>query len=42
MVYDRHGESMSFYKDVPGILLELKDHPEVHVAIASRTSAPDA
>ncbi|KAK9898323.1 magnesium-dependent phosphatase-1 [Cystobasidium minutum MCA 4210] len=42
LVYDRYGESMSFYRDVPSILLELKDHPDVHVAIASRTSAPDA
>lgn len=41
-VYDRYGQSMGFYKDVPGILLELKQHPEIHVAVASRTSAPDA
>jgi hypothetical protein len=42
VVYDRYGSSMAFYKDVPGILLQLKEHPDVHVAVASRTSAPDA
>lgn len=42
VVYDRHGESMAFYKDVPSILLQLKEHPDIHVAVASRTSAPDA
>lgn len=33
---------MSFYRDVPSILLQLKNNPNVLVAIASRTSAPRA
>ena len=41
-IYDRRGQKMSLYDDVPGILAELKDMPDVQVAIASRTSAPRA
>ncbi|POY72665.1 hypothetical protein BMF94_4494 [Rhodotorula taiwanensis] len=38
-VYDRHGQPLSFYRDVPEVLLNLH-HSEVHVAAASRTHAP--
>ncbi|KAL7008053.1 hypothetical protein EMMF5_002235 [Cystobasidiomycetes sp. EMM_F5] len=41
-IYDKYDSQMSFYSDVPSILVELKDSPDVHVAIASRTSAPKA
>jgi hypothetical protein len=41
-VYDRYNHRMSFYEDVPAILLQLKEDPEIHVAVASRTSAPRA
>ena len=33
---------MSFYPDVPDILSQLKHDKDVHVAVASRTSAPKA
>lgn len=42
VIYDRYNQKMSFYADVPRILVELKDKSEVTVAIASRTSAPRA
>ncbi|WFD41781.1 protein-tyrosine-phosphatase [Malassezia psittaci] len=38
-VVDRGGQKLSFYKDVPSILLELKSRG-VHIAAASRTCAP--
>ncbi|BGP30828.1 hypothetical protein JCM10296v2_002585 [Rhodotorula toruloides] len=38
-VYDKHGESLSFYRDVPDILHKLH-HSGVHVVAASRTHAP--
>lgn len=38
-IYDRHGEGVGFYPDVPDILLQLH-HSEIHVAAASRTHAP--
>jgi len=38
-VYDRHGDPLSFYRDVPGILLQLH-RSKIHVAAASRTHAP--
>ncbi|GAA5835865.1 hypothetical protein JCM9279_002125 [Rhodotorula babjevae] len=38
-VYDRHGDPLSFYPDVPSILLQLH-RSKVHVAAASRTHAP--
>ncbi|KAJ8296062.1 Dual specificity protein kinase lkh1 [Rhodotorula toruloides] len=38
-VYDKHGEPLSFYPDVPDILHKLH-HSGVHVAAASRTHAP--
>ncbi|ORY77351.1 magnesium-dependent phosphatase-1, partial [Protomyces lactucae-debilis] len=37
---DRHGETLAFYKDVPGILVSLHKQG-VALGIASRTSAPD-
>ncbi|KAM0746520.1 magnesium-dependent phosphatase-1 [Meredithblackwellia eburnea MCA 4105] len=40
-VYDRYGQEMGFYEDVPEILLSLH-RSKVHVAAASRTSAPRA
>lgn len=41
-VYDRNGSKMSFYQDVPAILLQLKEDPDITVALASRTHAPKA
>ena len=41
-IYDRYGKKMAFYSDVPAILAELKESPDVQVAIASRTHAPRA
>ncbi|WFD46638.1 protein-tyrosine-phosphatase [Malassezia furfur] len=38
-VVDRSGLKLGFFRDVPSILLELKDRG-VHVAAASRTAAP--
>lgn len=38
-VYDKHGEPLGFYRDVPSILHKLH-HAGVHVAAASRTHAP--
>jgi magnesium-dependent phosphatase 1 len=38
-IFDRHGEGVGFYPDVPDILLQLH-HSEIHVAAASRTHAP--
>lgn len=38
-VVDRGGQKLSFYPDVPSILLQLRDE-NVHVAAASRTAAP--
>ncbi|EAL19525.1 hypothetical protein CNBG4720 [Cryptococcus deneoformans B-3501A] len=37
---DRRGQNLSFYHEVPSILAELK-HRRIHVAAASRTSAPE-
>ncbi|AFR96825.2 magnesium-dependent phosphatase-1 [Cryptococcus neoformans C23] len=37
---DRRGQNLSFYCEVPSILAELK-HRRIHVAAASRTSAPE-
>lgn len=36
----RRGQNLSFYCEVPSILAELK-HRRIHVAAASRTSAPE-
>lgn len=36
----RRGQNLSFYHEVPSILAELK-HRRIHVAAASRTSAPE-
>lgn len=41
-IYDRHGQKMAFYKDVPAIIAKLKEASDIHVAIASRTHAPRA
>ncbi|WFD01859.1 protein-tyrosine-phosphatase [Malassezia obtusa] len=38
-VVDRSGQKLSFFHDVPSILLQLKDEG-VHIAAASRTCAP--
>ncbi|GAA6002357.1 Mg-dependent acid phosphatase [Rhodotorula paludigena] len=38
-VYDKHNQPLSFYADVPQILLQLH-HSNIHVAAASRTHAP--
>ncbi|GAA6055181.1 hypothetical protein JCM3770_002223 [Rhodotorula araucariae] len=38
-VYDKHDQPLSFYPDVPGILLQLH-RSGTHVAAASRTHAP--
>lgn len=40
-IYDKHGQSMAFYPEVPSILLQLH-RSKVHIAAASRTSAPRA
>ncbi|KAM0788288.1 hypothetical protein ACM66B_001434 [Microbotryomycetes sp. NB124-2] len=40
-IYDRYGTQMSYYPEVPSILLQLH-HSNVHVAAVSRTSAPKA
>ncbi|ODO06977.1 magnesium-dependent phosphatase-1 [Cryptococcus amylolentus CBS 6273] len=37
---DRRGQDLSFYREVPSILADLK-HRRIHVAAASRTSAPE-
>ncbi|WWC93225.1 magnesium-dependent phosphatase-1 [Kwoniella sp. B9012] len=37
---DRRGQDLSFYREVPSILAELKRR-RIHVAAASRTSAPE-
>ncbi|TYJ54697.1 magnesium-dependent phosphatase-1 [Cryptococcus floricola] len=36
----RRGQDLSFYREVPSILADLK-HRRIHVAAASRTSAPE-
>ncbi|GAA5828450.1 hypothetical protein JCM11251_006255 [Rhodosporidiobolus azoricus] len=38
-VYDRYGEPLSFYRDVPALLLQLH-HSNIQVWAASRTHAP--
>lgn len=38
-VHDRHGQPLSFYRDVPAILFQLH-HSNIQVAAASRTHAP--
>ncbi|KAK4058280.1 hypothetical protein OIO90_000437 [Microbotryomycetes sp. JL221] len=40
-IFDRYGTRMSYYPEVPSILLQLH-HSNVHVAAVSRTSAPKA
>jgi hypothetical protein len=40
-IYDRYNTSMAYYPEVPSILLQLH-RSRVHVAAASRTSAPKA
>ncbi|WRT68743.1 magnesium-dependent phosphatase-1 [Kwoniella shivajii] len=37
---DRRGQDLSFYREVPSILAELKRR-RIHIAAASRTSAPE-
>ncbi|KAL7422549.1 hypothetical protein Q5752_003197 [Cryptotrichosporon argae] len=37
---DRRGQPLAFYPEVPSILAELKQR-KIHVAAASRTSAPE-
>nr|XP_019011798.1 magnesium-dependent phosphatase-1 [Kwoniella pini CBS 10737]OCF50579.1 magnesium-dependent phosphatase-1 [Kwoniella pini CBS 10737] len=37
---DRRGQNLSFYREVPSILAELKRR-RIHIAAASRTSAPE-
>jgi magnesium-dependent phosphatase 1 len=36
----RRRQELSFYREVPAILAELKRR-RIHIAVASRTSAPD-
>lgn len=38
-VHDKHGDPLSFYPDVPAILLQCH-RDEIHLAAASRTHAP--
>ncbi|BGP14686.1 hypothetical protein JCM10213v2_002635 [Rhodosporidiobolus nylandii] len=38
-VYDRHNQPLSFYRDVPALLLQLH-HSNIQVWAASRTHAP--
>ncbi|GAA5869673.1 hypothetical protein JCM16303_000544 [Sporobolomyces ruberrimus] len=40
-IYDKHGQKMAFYPQVPGILMDLHKS-KVHIAAASRTHAPKA
>ncbi len=40
-VVDRYGESFAFYRDVPGILADVRGRGGIKVAAASRTSAPE-
>ncbi|GAA6010260.1 hypothetical protein JCM11491_005416 [Sporobolomyces phaffii] len=39
LVYDKHGQALSFYPDVPGVLMDLH-RSKIHIAAASRTHAP--
>ncbi|GAA5824529.1 hypothetical protein JCM10212_003710 [Sporobolomyces blumeae] len=39
LIFDKYGERMSFYSQVPGILMDLHKS-KIHIAAASRTSAP--
>ncbi|KAI5481660.1 magnesium-dependent phosphatase-1 [Pseudohyphozyma bogoriensis] len=41
LIYDRYGQSLSFYPDVPKILMDLH-HSGVHLGAASRTGDPKA
>ncbi|SCZ99023.1 BZ3500_MvSof-1268-A1-R1_Chr3-1g05770 [Microbotryum saponariae] len=41
LIYDKHGERIGFYSEVPSILLQLHKG-RIHIAAASRTSAPRA
>ncbi|KDE06014.1 hypothetical protein MVLG_03696 [Microbotryum lychnidis-dioicae p1A1 Lamole] len=41
LIYDKHGERISFYSEVPSILLQLHKS-RIHISAASRTSAPRA
>ncbi|GAA5898842.1 Mg-dependent acid phosphatase [Sporobolomyces salmoneus] len=40
-IYDKHGQKMAFYPQVPGILMDLH-RSKIHIAAASRTHAPKA
>ncbi|ORY88825.1 magnesium-dependent phosphatase-1 [Leucosporidium creatinivorum] len=40
-IFDKHGQEMAYYPEVPSILLQLH-RSKVHIAAASRTSAPRA
>ena len=40
-IYDKYGQSMAYYPEVPSILLQLH-RTNIHIAAASRTSAPRA
>ncbi|GAA5965426.1 hypothetical protein JCM3765_002375 [Sporobolomyces pararoseus] len=40
-IYDKYGQQMCFYPEVPGILMDLHKS-KIHIAAASRTHAPKA
>lgn len=40
-IIDRYGEQIAFYKDVPAILEQINDHPNMMAVSASRTHAPN-
>lgn len=40
IVLDKSGDQFGFYRDVPEIFREIRNHPEMQICAASRTGSP--